>query len=49
VPEALRCIIIKMDSLAKAKKYADRAYELDARNLDASRLRKRINERLELE
>lgn len=36
-------VYFQMDSLTLAKQYADRAVELDPRNLDASRLQTRIN------
>jgi tetratricopeptide (TPR) repeat protein len=39
-------IYYRMDSLSLAKNYADRAVELDPRNLDASRLKSRIDARL---
>ncbi len=41
-------VYFKMDSLTIAKNYADRAVELDFRNLDASRLQTKINQRLAL-
>ncbi|NER12259.1 hypothetical protein GWK08_02285 [Leptobacterium flavescens] len=40
-------IYFKMDSLRKAKMHADRAYRLDPRNLDASRLKTRIDTKLQ--
>lgn len=39
-------VYVQMDSLSRAKSYADRAVTLDPRNLDASRLQARIEERL---
>ncbi len=39
-------VYFQMGSLNLAKKYADRAVELDPRNLDASRLKARIDEEL---
>ncbi|NAS29751.1 hypothetical protein GTQ40_02100 [Flavobacteriaceae bacterium R38] len=47
-PDAvLADVYFKMDSLKKAKKHADRAFELDPRNLDASRLKSRIDQKLD--
>ena len=40
-------IYFKMGNLEEAKKYADRANEIDPRNLDASRLKNRIDAALE--
>ncbi len=39
-------IYFKMDSLKIAKKHADRAFKIDSRNLDVSRLKIKINEKL---
>ncbi len=39
-------VYLAMDSLKLAKQYADRANRLDPRNLDASRLQERINQRI---
>jgi hypothetical protein len=41
-------IYYKMDSLALAKKYVDQAYQLDDNNLDAARLKKRIEAAIKL-
>ena len=43
----LAAIYFKMDSLQKAKSYADKAFQLDPRNLDASRIKTKIDQQLE--
>lgn len=42
-------VYFKMDRLELAKKYADKAFELDPRNLDAIRLKNRIDKRMQEE
>jgi len=43
----LAAIYFDMDSLQKAKSYADKAFQLDPRNLDASRIKTKIDQKLQ--